>query len=257
MKEKLLVLLAGQSNMAGRGYLTEEDVVEIPQLTALRRDFQWIPAIDPFNYDRLNMLGLSNAADPFEVRGIELAGNRRCGVGPGRTFGKLLLERFPDCEVGLIPAAVGGTPVASWMPGGADVDPNSGFFPYDDAIKLTREAMKTGRLVAILWHQGETDAFQETPNYKEKLHTIIANFRRDLDAPEVPFILGGLGEFSGRENFPAYDRMIREVAAEGYKTGFASAAGLKDRGDDLHFDTPGQYELGRRYWKEFCRFIED
>ena len=182
MKEKLLVLLAGQSNMAGRGYLTEEDIVEIPGVTALRRDLKWIPAADPFNYDRINMLGLSNAADPFEVQGIYLAGNRRCGVGPGRTFGKLLKERFPDCEVGLIPAAVGGTPVASWMPGGKDTDPKSGFMPYDDAIKMTRYAMKEGRLIAILWHQGETDAHLQTPDYKEKLHTVIANFRRDLDA---------------------------------------------------------------------------
>ena len=255
MKEKLLVLLVGQSNMAGRGYLTEEDIVEIPGLTALRRDLQWIPACDPFNYDRINMLGLSNAADPYEVRGIELGGNRRCGVGPGRTFGKLLMERFPDCEVGLIPAAVGGTPVASWVHGGKDVDPKSGFFPYDDSIRMTREAMKTGRLVAILWHQGETDAQQHTPDYKEKLNAIIANFRRDLNVPEVPFILGGLGEFLEMEAASEYNQMIREVAAEGYKTGFAPATGLNDRGDKLHFDTPGQHELGRRYWDAFSKFI--
>ena len=245
--------MIGQSNMAGRGYLTEEDIVEIPGLTALRRDFKWIPAADPFNYDRINMLGLSNAADPFEVQGIYLAGNRRCGVGPGRTFGKLLKERFPDCEVGLIPAAVGGTPVASWMPGGKDTDPKSGFMPYDDAIKMTRYAMKEGRLIAILWHQGETDAHLQTPDYKEKLHTVIANFRRDLDAPEVPFILGGLGDFLKMDSTPEYNRMIQEVAAEGSNTGFVSAAGLKDRGDQLHFDTPGQHELARRYWQEFCK----
>ena len=56
MNHKLLVLLAGQSNMSGRGYLTQEDITEIPGLTAIRRDFKWIPAVDPFNYDRLNML---------------------------------------------------------------------------------------------------------------------------------------------------------------------------------------------------------
>ena len=60
---KKLILLAGQSNMSGRGYLTEEDITEIPGITALRRDFVWIPAVDPFNYDRLNALGISNSAD--------------------------------------------------------------------------------------------------------------------------------------------------------------------------------------------------
>ena len=35
--------------------------------------------------------------------------------------------------------------------------------------------------------------------------------------------------------------------------GFVSAEGLNHRGDNLHFDTPSQYELGRRYFEEFCK----
>ena len=89
MKEKKLVLLAGQSNMSGRGYLTENDIYEITGLTAIRRDLQWIPAIDPFNYDRLNLLGFNASDDPYEIHGLMNGEKRRCGVGPGRTFGKL------------------------------------------------------------------------------------------------------------------------------------------------------------------------
>lgn len=252
MTKKLLVLLAGQSNMSGRGYLTENDTVEVPGITAIRRDLVWIPAVDPFNYDRLNMLGLSNAADPFEVKGLEFEGKRRSGVGPGRTFAKYLKAAFPDREVGLIPASVGGTPVAEWLPGAKDT--YSDMHPYDDALKMTREGLKNGELVAILWHQGESDACAKTENYKEKLKTIIANFRRDLNAPDVPFILGGLGEYLNPEwQTDAYDQMIRETAEEVHCCGYASAEGLTDRGDKLHFDTPSQYELGKRYWLEFCR----
>lgn len=252
MKEKLLVLLVGQSNMSGRGFLTEEDITEIPGLTAIRRDFQWMPAVDPFNFDRLNMLGLSDASDPFEVRGLALCGKQRCGVGPGRTFGRLLLEHSPGKEVGLIPASIGGTAIASWLPGGKDK--GSDARPYDDSIILAKEAMKEGKIVAVLWHQGESDASQNTENYQEKLITVIHNFRKDLAIENVPFILGELGDFLNPQ-WPVkeFNRMIREVAQVTPLCGFAGAEGLMDRGDKLHFDTPSQHILGERYWKEFRR----
>lgn len=252
MKKKLLVLLAGQSNMSGRGYLTEKDITPIPGLTALRRDFVWIPAADPFNYDRLNLLGISNAADPFEVKGIEFGGQRRAGVGPGRTFGRLLKEAFPEREVGLVPISIGGTPIESWFPGGKD--PHSEMHPYDDGLRLAEEALKYGEFVAVLWHQGEGDASRKTENYKDLLKTVIHNFRRDLPLENVPFILGGLGEFLNPEwQAEKYDKLIRETAEEVPCAGFASAEGLNHRGDNLHFDTESQYILGERYWKEFTR----
>lgn len=176
MNDKLLILLARQSNMSGRGYLPPEDIAEIPGLTAIRRDFRRIPAVDPFNYDRLNMLGLADAADPFEVKGLAVNGNRRAGVGPGRTFGRLLKERFPEREVGLIPASVGGTSIAAWLPGGKDR--YSDMHPYDDDVVPARKAMKCGRIAAVLCHRGESDSSLRTPDCKGRLKTVIANFRR-------------------------------------------------------------------------------
>ena len=248
----MLVLLAGQSNMSGRGYLTEDDVKVIPGLDALRRDGVWIPAIDPFNYDRINALGLNNSSDPFEEKALDINGVRRCGVGPGRTFGKLLKERFPEREIGLVPVSVGGTPLASWLPGGKD--PHSDWHPYDDAICLARKAQEYGNFSVILWHQGETDAKLQTANYKETLKVVINNFRRDLNIPDVPVLLGGLGDFLNPEwNIPLYTGMIKMAAQELENAAFVSAEGLSDRGDKLHFDTPSQHELGRRYFKEYCR----
>ena len=252
MAEKLLVLLAGQSNMSGRGYLTQEDITEIPGLSAIRRDFKWIPAVDPFNYDRLSMLGLADSNDPFEVTGLAVNGTRRAGVGPGRTFGKYMKQYFPDREIGLIPASIGGTPVAAWLPGGKDAWSDA--HPYDDCLKLAREAMKTGHIVAILWHQGETDAANRTPDYKKMLKTVVSNFRNDLDLPDVPFILGELGSFLDPA-WPVaeYNRMIKEVSRELPRMGWVATADLADRGDKLHFSAESQHLLGRRYWEEFLR----
>ena len=171
---KKLILLAGQSNMSGRGYLTEEDIKAIPGISALRWDKVWIPAADPFNFDRINSLGLNESNDPFEERGIEVNGKRRCGVGPGRTFAKLFKEKFGFEDIGIIPTSIGGTPIASWFPGGKDV--LSDRHPYDDAIEMARFAQKEGDIAVILWHQGESDVVLQTENYKEKLITVTRNF---------------------------------------------------------------------------------
>ena len=44
--DKLLVLLAGQSNMAGRGYAGPDDLTVIPRLMMIRPDFKWQPAVE-------------------------------------------------------------------------------------------------------------------------------------------------------------------------------------------------------------------
>lgn len=251
--QKKLVLLAGQSNMSGRGYLTNNDITELPGITALRWDKVWIPAIAPFNYDRINQLGLNESQDPFEEKALEINNQRRCGVGPGRTFAKLLQEKFPGSEIGLIPVSVGGTAIDAWLPGGKDK--YSDRHPYDDALAMARYAMQFGKIEVILWHQGESDAKFKTPDYKEKLITVINNFRRDLALEHVPVILGEIGYFLNEERFAVkeYNEYIRQAAAELANAGIVSAKGLTDRGDRVHFDTPSQYELAKRYFKEYCR----
>ena len=74
-KKMMLVLLGGQSIMAGRGEIEPEDREEIPGLLMINRNFEWVPAVEPVTADR-----------PF------------AGVGPGRTFGRLLLEANPGCN---------------------------------------------------------------------------------------------------------------------------------------------------------------
>ena len=50
--EKLLVLLAGQSNMDGRSYAGADDLVEIANLQMIRPDGKWQPEIEPITNDR-------------------------------------------------------------------------------------------------------------------------------------------------------------------------------------------------------------
>jgi hypothetical protein len=227
-----LFLLAGQSNMAGRGVVEAEDRVAHPRVLALDRAGAWVPAVDPIHFDK-----------PI------------AGVGPGRSFGLALAEANPAMRIGLIPAAVGGSPISSWEPGALYAE--TGAHPYDDAIRRARIAMRDGELEAILWHQGESDASaQAAPEYARKLSALVERFRADLGDPTLPVLVGQLGEFEGKPwDAPhrAVDAAHRALPSRLPNVAYVSAAGLAHKGDTLHFSAAAARTLGRRYAEAYLR----
>jgi hypothetical protein len=229
-----LFLLAGQSNMAGRGPLEAEDRVARPRVLMLDRNDRWVPAVDPMHFDK-----------PIAA------------VGPGRSFGIAVAEAEPEARIGLVPTAVGGSAIAAWAPGAVHAE--TGAHPYDDALRRARVAMRDGELRAILWHQGESDAHPGTATqYAEHLRALIERFRRDLGAPDLPVLVGELGHFAGKpwdEPHWQVDSALRRVAAEVPRVAYVSSEGLGDRGDTLHFSTAAARELGRRYAEAYLRLV--
>jgi len=263
-KEKLFVLLAGQSNMAGRGIAGKDDLTEITDLLVFRPGNVFRCAVEPVTRDRKFIGTFSGdgkkieTADPWDNI-MPREGEQVVGAGPGRTFGKLLLEMNPGKTVVLLPCAVGGTSIAAWLPGGAD-DWDGNNFPYDNAVKLAKEAQKHGRIVAVCWHQGETDAAKRTRDYADKLRTVVRNFRRDLAlGSDVPFIAGDMASFYPpgiAEHIDIVDRALDRLAAEDPSFCRVTTKDLTHKGDRLHFDTASVHELGRRYFDSYRRFAE-
>ena len=149
----------------------------------------------------------------------------------------------------------GGSPIDAWEPG-AFYEPTQSH-PWDDAIVRARVAVRTGVLKGILWHQGESDSTAAlAPGYAAKLRRLIARFRAELNAPDLPFIVGQLGEFKDAPWDDArrtVDRAHQELPASIPRTGFVSARGLTDRGDKIHFDSASYREFGKRYFEVFQR----
>ena len=87
----------------------------------------------------------------------------------------------------------------------------------------------------------------------------MAAFRRDIGLDDVPFILGGLGDFlkdfptqeTLRTNYVHVNSALKEIADNNSMTGFASAEGLSGNPDNLHFSADGLYKFGLRYFDEF------
>lgn len=231
-----IILLAGQSNMAGRGTVDAQDSVVNPRVLKLDESMKWVPAVDPLHWDKPALVG----------------------VGPGRSFGLVLATRDPNARIGLVPAAVGGSPISSWEPGARD--PGTGTYPYDDALARMRIAMRDGKVRAILWHQGESDATTElSPAYEAKLRAVIARFRSDLGEPALPFIIGQLGQFGGRPwsaDVQRVDAAHRAIAASVPNVAYVSSDGLRDKGDSLHFDASSARTFGQRYAAAYLALLE-
>lgn len=228
-----LFLLVGQSNMAGRGAVELQDKAPLPRVLMLNQAGEWVPAVDPMHFDK-----------PASV-----------GVGLGRTFAAIVAEATPGVTIGLIPCAVGGSPIDTWKPGAIHTDTRTP--PWDDTMKRARAALPAGTLKAILWHQGESDAKAGLATaYEPKVLDLVARFRRELNAPTVPFIAGAIGRFDGapwNEFQIQVDRAYRTLVERVPHTAYVSSEGLKDKGDKVHFDTPSYRELGRRYAAEYLK----
>ncbi len=217
-----LFLLIGQSNMAGRGPVEAQDKEIVPHILMLNKDLAWVPAVDPLHFDKPAV----------------------AGVGLGRTFAKTLVwashSASPSVSIGLIPAAFGGTSLEEWKPGGK---------LYTDAIRRTKEALKSGKLRGILWHQGEADAGTEEhmSTYRERFANMIQQLRNDLNAPDVPVVVGELGEFQKGKFTRQLNEQLSLIPFVVPHSAFVSSAGLVDKGDGTHFNSASAREFGRRY----------
>ena len=231
-----LFLLAGQSNMAGRGKVTEEDKKIHPRVFALSKDGKWKPAVDPIHYDK-----------------------KVAGVGLGKSFAIALAEHTKNISIGLVPAACGGSSISVWEPGKYYDKTKS--HPYDDALKRIQHARKDGVLKGILWHQGESDSRhpQSAKEYMGKLKALIERFRKDLNAPSVPFIIGQLGQFP--EN-PWSDskKLVNDahisIAKGMTSVSFVPSDSLTCKKDNVHFDAKSLREFGGRYAKAYLKMAE-
>ncbi|MEO7412350.1 MAG: sialate O-acetylesterase [Opitutaceae bacterium] len=228
-----LFLLVGQSNMAGRGVPFPEDKVPAARVLMLNQAGEWVPAVDPLHFDKPAVIG----------------------VGIGRSFGLAVAAATPGVTIGLIPCAVGGSPIDAWKPGAFYAETKT--HPWDDAMIRARLALQSGTLKGILWHQGESDSKPElAPAYAAKLLDLVKRLRTELNAPNVPFIAGQMGRFEGApwdEHRTRVDQAQRELPNKVPHVAYVTAEGLKDKGDKIHFDTASFRELGRRYAEAYLK----
>ena len=145
---RLVFLLAGQSNMAGRGPLAD---APLPPLGSTASTDERITAFSQRGSGATTAEAWAAASEPLHADKPD-----KVGVGPGLAFARALLRLAPQAvvpAVGLVPCAWGGSELARWEEGG-DL--------FEEAVRRTRAGLREGdALGGMLWHQGESDCGDE------------------------------------------------------------------------------------------------
>jgi len=220
------VLLIGQSNMAGRGYLHEVTPIYNENIFMLRNG-RWQMMTEPIHFDR-----------------------SVAGVGPAASFAQAWCNANKNEQIGLIPCAEGGSSIDEWNKEGA---------LFRHAVSEAKFAMENSELIAILWHQGESDGrSKKYKNYYHKLNILVNSFRKELGDLEVPFIVGGLGNYLGKSGFGRscveYDLINQELlkyVENNRNCYFVTGEKLYPNPDGIHINAESQRRFGIRYFKAY------
>lgn len=219
-------LMIGQSNMAGRGFAKDVAPIFDEHIKVLRNG-RWHTMTEPINYDRPSS-----------------------GVSLAASFAAAWRLLHATEDIGLIPCADGGTDLNDWAVGGV---------LFDHAVFQAKLAQRTSTLSGILWHQGESDCFPDrVDTYAEKFTVIVNALRKELNVPDIPLIIGGLGDFLTEGMYgqyftlyPQINEALKRFALSTADCYFATASGLTANPDGIHMDAVSQRVFGIRYFEAF------
>jgi len=218
-----IFIMAGQSNMAGRGLVEPQDTLSHPRIMTINRDNQIIVAKEPLHFYEPNLTGLD------------------CGVSFAR---RLIKEIDPSITILLVPAAVGGSSTHQWL--GDSLHRNVKLLTnFRDRVKAVK---KYGRIKGILWHQGESDTQRELiPGYEDRLQKLFLQLRKYSGNATLPIVIGELGSYSENQtNWDLINKSIHIYAAEDKNTIVVDTQDLKPKEDKIHFNSEGQRLMGER-----------
>ena len=224
-------IMAGQSNMAGRGQIEPQDTIPNERLLTINATRELIIAKEPLHFYEPNLTGLD------------------CGV----SFGKTLLQHIPkNITVLLIPTAVGGSAIEQWL--------GDSTFRNVQLLSNFKEKVKIGSqygiVKALLWHQGESNTGNEKSInlHTKRLKELFKTFRDIIQDKNLPIILGELGSYSkNNANWQLLNITLRNYVKADKNASLIVTQDLKNKGDDIHFDSEGQRKMGERFANEYLK----
>ena len=232
----LVVVLAGQSNMAGQGQIN-------PALDTGSPDI-WQYGSNPERPDyRQVVLAENPLAHPNVLTSTRL--------GPGLRFAKEWVAANPGKRVLLVPSSYGGTGLTGTSGVDARWNPSVPGDLYTAAIDQANRAIAAcsgPREVVLLWAQGERDgdSGKSQALYTSKLREMVAGMRAGItNAANAAFITSSmLPEGLGNGARPGIDRAHKEVCSSiPYATFFTVSSGF-DEGDQTHYNAAGDRARG-------------
>jgi hypothetical protein len=231
----LVLILSGQSNMAGYGKAAE--------LSAEWRTPP--PNVTLIHWGRTQALAKGS-------------------IGPEVTLAHALARAMPGRQIVLFKAAHGGTSQLVWQPehDRARIDRlNLGHdqragHAYAQLVAAWKTAFPGGDIkpAALLWMQGESDARvpELAKEYQQHLTNFLTSLRRDLDAPQMKVVIAEVNpaKVTPVSPFPFVDEVRaaqRAIPGIDPLAICISTDGLTKAQDQVHYDTAGLQGLGLRF----------
>lgn len=239
-----IFLCFGQSNMEGQGTIETQDktvdarfqVMEAVNCSGLRRSMgKWYTATPPLC---------------------------RCysGLSPADYFGRTLVDSLPsNIKIGVINVSVAGCKIElfdkdnyqtyaasaeSWM---KNIIAEYGGNPYGRLVEIAKLAQKDGIIKGILLHQGESNTGDS--QWPSKVKKIYNNLMTDLelDPTKVPLLAGEVVNADQGGICASMNSIIAKLPQTVPNSYVISSKGCTDASDNLHFNSAGYRELGKRY----------
>jgi hypothetical protein len=228
-----IFVLAGQSNMAGRGLIQPSDTMPNNRILTINAVNELIVAKEPLHFYEPNLTGLD------------------CGM----SFANRLLQGVEkEITVLLVPTAVGGSSSHQWL--GDSVHREVKLMT--NFRKRVSSVAKYGTIKAVLWHQGESDTNDKNiPGYAQRLAKIYEEFRMICGDPTLPILIGNLGSYSENQlRWNAVNAAIEEYASSDKNAFVIETFDLKSKADKIHFDAAGQRTMGIRMAETFLKISQ-
>ena len=260
-----VIIMAGQSNACGSGLGHEEDAyTPVADVFMLTNPYSADIAETAYGKQYLDI----KYSDKFEIeQAYENEFDDKFGAKGCLAYSfseEYIKNRLKDGrKILIIKTAIGGTGYARNHWGvGDDL--------YERMIKMTKMALDINpenKLVAVLWHQGEHDSFEnEQLNDKERFDFYYEKFSQMLKALRkefgvVPFIGAGFTKkwYEDYKNqcdavYGATEKVFSENAQCAFIKETADLKCNNDifgNNDIVHFCKKDLYELGRRYYTAY------
>ena len=265
-----IIIVAGQSNASGNGLGQTNTPWAIDQRIMMLSDtFTSHVESTPYG-DRIEIESSGECfltlADERDNKGVK---NSAFCLYFAKKYADDFLEK--DRKVLLVQTAIGGTGFALKHWGAGDKLEKRAFDLVDTALSMNDK----NRVVAVLWHQGEHDIYENAhldynekhDYYANKLETLIFNFKNKYG--EVPFISASFckswileqNQDSVNAVVDAYKTIYKKFrnTAHVYNTDDlkSNSQVVKGSSDKAHFCRQACNVLAQRYYEKFVEIIKE
>jgi hypothetical protein len=264
-------LLAGQSNMDGRGDASKLSEAEMKLLANASQKIHFIYKGTVGEGNAIQYKGALDFTNPWSFVKQKFR-IEKC-FGPELFFGVELVKNYPKQDYLFIKRSQGGTSLyGAWNPNWSFE--KASFFNEQDKPKLYQDFIDlvdaelaelhpdSYEIVGMLWVQGETDSNTShgsvaANTYHLNLENLINSVRGHYDIPDLPFLILGVGskkvqkamvQVSNKLTNVSYIERSQDVNRSNYTPIYTHKWNGKPVG---HYNYEGMKKMGRLFFESY------